>query len=83
MLNTPTYKITYKNGYVRYSKHPFGHAKNKFSSFEIEKSEVHECKFVFLKVDFKNINGSKVPFFVYKCDECGKKYEVMDELCNV
>ena len=76
---TPLYKITYKNGYVRYSKNAFGNSKSKSLHYEMEKSELHKCNYIFMKRVDRVVNGVKTTFTIYKCTDCGRKCEVVDE----
>jgi len=78
--DTPMYKITYKNGYVRYSKNAFGNAKCKSLHYEMEKVEDHSCNYKFVKTVNRIVNGVKIQFSIYKCEECGRKCEIVNEL---
>lgn len=77
---TPLYKITYKNGYVRYSKNAFGNSKSKSLAWNMEKTESHNCKYKFVKKVNRVVNGVKTQFSIYRCEECDRKCEVVDEL---
>lgn len=76
---TPLYKITYKNGYVRYSKYAFGRKEYKSLGWNMEKTEPHKCNYMFIKRVDRVVNGVKTTFAIYKCTDCGRKCEVADE----